>query len=103
MPFCEACAKYWTPNSMNEDGTCPQCGELVEEPHVHDDEDDGRREDAVALQAARGDARRLPQLAVLADLHLSPLTADQVSLRASALERARRLPSCMAATRATGI
>ncbi len=37
MPFCEECAKYWTPNSMNEDGTCPQCGELVEEPHVHDD------------------------------------------------------------------
>jgi hypothetical protein len=23
---------------MNEDGTCPQCGELVEEPHVHDDD-----------------------------------------------------------------
>ena len=39
MPFCEPCAKYWTPNSMNEDGTCPQCGELVEEPHVHQDED----------------------------------------------------------------
>ena len=38
MPFCEPCAKYWTPNSMNEDGTCPQCGELVEEPHAHDGE-----------------------------------------------------------------
>ena len=39
MPFCEPCAKYWTPNSMNEDGTCPQCGEVVEEPHAHDDTD----------------------------------------------------------------
>ena len=38
VPFCEECAKYWTPNSMNEDGTCPQCGELVEAPHAHDDE-----------------------------------------------------------------
>ena len=25
---------------MNDDGTCPQCGELVEEPHVHDDEEE---------------------------------------------------------------
>ena len=39
MPYCEACSKYWTPNSMNDDGTCPQCGELVEEPHVHDDDE----------------------------------------------------------------
>ncbi len=23
MPWCEECAKYWTPNSMNDDGTCP--------------------------------------------------------------------------------
>ena len=37
MPYCEACSKYWPPNSMKDDGTCPQCGELVEEPHVHDD------------------------------------------------------------------
>ena len=26
MPWCEECAKYWTPNSMNADGTCPTCG-----------------------------------------------------------------------------
>jgi transcription initiation factor IIE alpha subunit len=32
MPWCEECAKYWTPNSMNEDGSCPKCGRLVEEP-----------------------------------------------------------------------
>ena len=30
MPFCEECAKYWTPSAMNEDGTCTSCGGLVE-------------------------------------------------------------------------
>ena len=42
MPWCEECAKYWTPNSMNDDGTCPRCGEVVSEqsggPHVHLDQ-----------------------------------------------------------------
>ena len=26
MPWCEDCAKYWTPSAMREDGTCPTCG-----------------------------------------------------------------------------
>ena len=38
MPWCEECSKYWTPNSMNEDGTCPSCGRVVEAPEVVDDE-----------------------------------------------------------------
>ena len=29
MPWCEDCAKYLTPSSMNEDGTCPTCGRSV--------------------------------------------------------------------------
>ena len=29
MPWCEECAKYWTPSAMNEDGTCPKCGRAV--------------------------------------------------------------------------
>jgi len=32
MPFCEDCAKYWTPSAMNTDGTCPTCGRVVEAP-----------------------------------------------------------------------
>ena len=32
MPWCEECAKYWTPSAMNTDGTCPTCGRLVEAP-----------------------------------------------------------------------
>jgi len=30
MPWCEECAKYWTPSAMNDDGTCPSCGRVVE-------------------------------------------------------------------------
>ena len=26
MPWCEECAKYWTPSTVNDDGTCPKCG-----------------------------------------------------------------------------
>ena len=29
MPWCEDCAKYWTPSAMNDDGTCPTCGRDV--------------------------------------------------------------------------
>ncbi|MFT3854265.1 MAG: hypothetical protein QM733_16215 [Ilumatobacteraceae bacterium] len=30
MPWCEDCAKYWTPSAMNADGTCPTCGRALE-------------------------------------------------------------------------
>lgn len=26
MPWCEDCAKYWTPTAMQADGSCPSCG-----------------------------------------------------------------------------
>ena len=35
MPWCEDCAKYWAPAAMNEDGTCPTCGRLVETPNAN--------------------------------------------------------------------
>lgn len=31
MPWCEECAKYRTPSSINEDGTCPSCGRPIGE------------------------------------------------------------------------
>lgn len=34
MPWCEDCAKYWAPAAMNEDGTCPTCGRVVEAAKV---------------------------------------------------------------------
>ena len=41
MPWCEDCARYLTPNSVNADGTCPTCGELLQQQdgaeHGHPD------------------------------------------------------------------
>lgn len=31
MPWCEECSHYFTPSAMNADGTCPQCGALIED------------------------------------------------------------------------
>ena len=25
MPWCDTCAKYWTPNAMEKNGACPEC------------------------------------------------------------------------------
>lgn len=32
MPWCDDCAKYWAPSSMNDDGSCPRCGTDLDEP-----------------------------------------------------------------------
>lgn len=32
VPFCEDCDKFWSPNSMPPDGTCPSCGRSIAEP-----------------------------------------------------------------------
>ena len=32
MPWCDDCAKFWTPTSMPPDGTCPTCGDVIAEP-----------------------------------------------------------------------
>ena len=29
MPWCEDCAKFWTPSSMAADGSCPTCGRVL--------------------------------------------------------------------------
>lgn len=31
MPWCEDCAKFWNPNSMAPDGSCPSCGAQIED------------------------------------------------------------------------
>jgi hypothetical protein len=41
MPFCDDCNKYWTPNSLPEDGRCPTCGIQLAEPNPVDDDDEG--------------------------------------------------------------
>ena len=32
MPYCDDCSKFWSPNSLPPDGTCPSCGRLIAEP-----------------------------------------------------------------------
>ena len=32
MPWCENCARYFTPNSMPADGSCAGCGQVIAEP-----------------------------------------------------------------------
>lgn len=47
MPWCEECAKYYTPNSVETDGTCPKCGvalQLAEGADEADDADDAVEE-----------------------------------------------------------
>lgn len=36
MPYCDECEKYWTPSSVNADGTCRRCGAQLEGPEGHD-------------------------------------------------------------------
>ena len=35
MPWCEPCARYLTPSSVRENGTCPACGTTVQETTVN--------------------------------------------------------------------
>ena len=32
MPWCEDCARFWTPTSMHAGGKCPSCGRVIAEP-----------------------------------------------------------------------
>ncbi len=40
MPWCEECAKYFTPNSVKTDGSCPTCGDTIQLPDGHDHDGD---------------------------------------------------------------
>ena len=31
MPHCETCDRFYNPNTLNRDGTCPVCGRQVGE------------------------------------------------------------------------
>ncbi len=32
MPWCDTCDRFYNPNSLQPDGTCPTCGRGVAEP-----------------------------------------------------------------------
>ena len=48
MPWCEECAKYYTPNSIPADGRCPTCGDLIQAPEGSEPTDDERTDDEKA-------------------------------------------------------
>jgi hypothetical protein len=31
MPWCDACSRFWNPNSVPPDGACPNCGRPLPE------------------------------------------------------------------------
>jgi hypothetical protein len=38
MPWCDDCDRFWNPNSMAPDGSCPKCGRVLAD---HPDPDTG--------------------------------------------------------------
>jgi hypothetical protein len=32
MPWCETCSRFYNPNSLGPDGSCPTCGRVVAGP-----------------------------------------------------------------------
>lgn len=52
MPWCEECAKYWTPSAMNPDGTCPTCGRVVEVPKLQSTETEATGGDPEKVEKA---------------------------------------------------
>jgi hypothetical protein len=49
VPWCDSCSRYYNPNTVNADGTCPSCGEPLPVPR-HE-----RREAAAAERRAATD------------------------------------------------
>ena len=74
MPWCDDCSKFWNPNSMPADGTCPTCGRklaassapaasAVGSTQGRSQRARRRRQDAVALQAVGRRDRALSRMA----------------------------------------
>ncbi len=41
MPWCETCDRFYNPNSLEVDGSCPTCGRVVGEPSAADEDQPG--------------------------------------------------------------
>ena len=41
VPWCDTCDRFYNPNSLEADGTCPSCGRLVADPTPATDEPPG--------------------------------------------------------------
>jgi len=43
VPWCDACSKFWNPNSVGADGVCPTCGRALPAPTTIASGEDGRQ------------------------------------------------------------
>ena len=67
MPWCEHCAKFWTPSSMTAAGACPACGRVLARPEpaasVVGSDDDAKRPATLSgadLREMAGEDARAP-------------------------------------------
>ena len=67
MPWCETCSKFWSPASMQIDGSCPTCGRtlaLADKPHLAGSDTSPVRPPITAenidIRALAGDDARAP-------------------------------------------
>jgi hypothetical protein len=51
MPWCDPCARFYNPNTLLPDGSCPACGRSLARPR-----DGGARAGAAGTQAPRARA-----------------------------------------------
>ena len=52
MPWCDTCDHFFNPNSLTEDGKCPDCGTKLERP--------ARFEKAAAARAEADEKAKVP-------------------------------------------
>lgn len=55
MPWCDNCDRFLSPNTVRDDGTCPECGSTIINPHRLERVRKGRGSsaDAAAVRAER--------------------------------------------------
>ena len=39
MPWCDTCARFWNPSSVEREGQCPTCGRVLTKPEPRPDEE----------------------------------------------------------------
>ncbi len=74
MPWCEECAKYYTPNSVHADGTCRQCGTKLQA---------GEGDDVTAVASAVDDEKtpwHFKLLVTMTGLYLAWRLVDWIAL-----------------------
>jgi hypothetical protein len=51
VPWCNTCDRFYNPNSLKVDGTCPTCGHTVAEPAVESTSTESASTEAASTEA----------------------------------------------------